>query len=47
MFKTIEPEGFTHAILAFGAPLLLFIGSYEQQPQTKINNMDSLKSASR
>lgn len=45
MSHTVEPEGFTPAILAFGAQPRLPIGNYEQQPQTVTNRMDLMQIA--
>lgn len=47
MSHTIGPEGFTPAILAFGAQPRLPIGEYTQQPQTVINRMDLMTTARR
>lgn len=47
MSHTIGPEGFTPAILAFGAQPRLPIGDYDQQPQTVINRMDLMTTARR
>lgn len=44
---TIGPEGFTPAILAFGAQPRLPIGNYDQQPQTSLNQMDLMTTARR
>ena len=47
MSHTIGPEGFTPAMLAFGAKPRLPIGSYEQQSQTVTNRMDPMTTARR
>lgn len=47
MSHSIGPEGFTPAILAFGAQPRLPIGNYSQQPQTAINKMDLMTIARR
>lgn len=47
MSHTIGLEGFTLAILTFGALPQLPIGSYEQQPQTMIDRVDLMSSARR
>lgn len=47
MSHTVGPEGFTPAILAFGAQPRLPIGQYDQMPQTSINRMDLMTAARR
>lgn len=47
MSHTIGPEGFTPAILAFGAQPRLLVGNYKQQPQTVTNRMDLMTTARR
>lgn len=47
MSHTVGPEGFTPAILAFGAQPRLPIGNYEQQPQSSLNRMDLMTTARR
>lgn len=47
MSHKIGPEGFTPAILAFGAQPLISIGNYEQLPQTATNRMYLMKTARR
>lgn len=47
MSHTIGPEGFTPAILAFGAQPRLPIGNYDQQTQTVTNRMDLMTTARR
>lgn len=47
MSHTIGPEGFTPAILAFGAQPRLPFGNYDQQPQTVTNRMDLMTTAIR
>ena len=45
MSHTIGPEGFTPAILAFGAQPRLPVGNYNQMPQTCVNRMDLMQVA--
>ena len=47
MYHTVGPEGFTPAILAFGAQPRLPIGNYDQLPQTVTNRMDLMNIARR
>jgi len=47
MSHTIGPDGFTPAILAFGAQPRLPIGNYEQEPQSVVNRMDLMSTARR
>lgn len=47
MSHTVGPEGFTPAILAFGAQPRLPIGNYEQMPQSVLNRMDLMTLARR
>lgn len=47
MSHTVGPEGFTPAILAFGAQPRLPLGNYEQQPQSSLNRMDLMTTARR
>ena len=47
MSDTVGPEGFTPAILAFGAQPLLPIGNYDQLPQTVTNRMDLMNTTRR
>lgn len=47
MSHTIEKEGFTPAILAFGAQPRVPLGKYEQHPQYSLNSIDLMTTARR
>lgn len=47
MSHTVGPEGFTPAILEFGAQSRLTIGIYDQQPQTAVNRMELMNTTRR